>query len=148
MLAWTGSRQAGCFKTTNRNIASEPNTSGNHLEPDDEFSDFPARCVADPNLITPAELKAVKDDPSVFLVDIRTSREWMHGRIPGAVLIPLSDLPSRLDEIPRQRHVIIYCRSGNRTLRGLHILRKAGYPSARHLRGGILVWDGPIETDS
>ncbi len=109
-------------------------------------ADLLARYAPDPDFIDQAALKTIKEHPSVLLVDIRTPWEWEGGRIPGAVLIPLQELRERLDEIPRDRHVILYCRTANRTRQGLRILRNAGYPSVRHLRGGIHAWDGPIET--
>ncbi len=110
-------------------------------------ADLFTRYAPHPDFIDQAAFKTVKDHPSVFLVDIRTPREWMEGRIPGAVLIPLQALEERLKEIPRERHVILYCRTANRTRLGLRILQDAGYPSIRHLRGGIRAWDGPIESD-
>ncbi len=111
-------------------------------------ADLLANFAQDPDFIDQAAFKAIKEHPSVFLVDIRTPREWKGGRIPGAVLVPLQELRDRLDEVPRDRHVILYCRTANRTRQGLRILRNAGYPTVRHLRGGIHVWDGPIETDT
>ncbi len=118
-------------------------------EPDSRMDDADLldRHAPDPDFIEPAAFKAIRNRPSVFLVDIRTLREWNRGRIPGAVLIPLQELGNRLDEIPRDRHVILYCRTASRTRQGLRILRQAGYPSVRHLRGGIQAWDGPVETD-
>ena len=112
-----------------------------------EAADFLDRHAPDTDFIQPSALQAIREHPSVFLVDIRTPREWQGGRIPGAVLIPLHELGQRLGEIPRDRHVILYCRTASRTRRGLNILRDAGFPSVRHLRGGILAWDGPIENE-
>ncbi len=121
----------------------EPETSA----PMTDDGDLLARYAPDPDFIDQASFQAVKDHPSVFLVDIRTLREWNGGRIPGAVLIPLHELGERLDEVPRYQSVILYCRTANRTRQGLRLLRNAGFTSVRHLRGGIQAWDGPIETD-
>ena len=110
-------------------------------------SDLLDRYAPDADFIEPAALQAIREHPSVFQVDIRTPREWQAGRIPGAVLIPLQELGQRLHEIPRDRHVILYCRTASRTRQGLRILRNAGFSSVRHLRGGILAWTGPVETE-
>ena len=87
--------------------------------------------------------KIEKDE--IFLLDVREPYEWQIGRIPGATLIPLGELPFRLDEIDGAKEIIAYCRTGVRSLRALDILRKAGYASARHLKGGIHAWSDAID---
>ncbi|MDQ6800838.1 MAG: molybdopterin-synthase adenylyltransferase MoeB [Acidobacteriota bacterium] len=87
--------------------------------------------------VTPAELSKLKD---IDLIDIREQQEWNQGYIDGARLVPLSQLHRDLNSIPRDRDVVLYCRSGSRSAHALEMLRAAGYNRAKHLKGGILAW--------
>ena len=87
--------------------------------------------------ITPAELSTMKN---IDLIDIREQNEWNQGYIEGARLVPLSQLHNNLELIPRDRDVVLYCRSGSRSAHALEMLRAAGYNRAKHLKGGILAW--------
>lgn len=87
-----------------------------------------------------------KDD--VFLLDVREPQEWQDGRIPGAVHIPMGDVPDRLDEIDRDRPVITYCASGRRSGEVAQYLQGAGF-DATNMAGGIQRWESeglPVET--
>jgi rhodanese-related sulfurtransferase len=74
-----------------------------------------------------------------LLLDVRTPEEFAGGHIPGARNIPLQTLAQRLDEIPKNQPVIIYCRSGNRSRTASQQLARAGYTQLYDL-GGILQW--------
>lgn len=76
------------------------------------------------------------------LIDVREPNELKQGYIPGAVNIPLSRLRTRVAEIPQDRPVILYCRSGMRSKQAARLLRRHGYKQLSHLRGGILAWHG------
>lgn len=83
-----------------------------------------------------------------FLVDVRTQEEWDEVHIPGTVLIPLDELPDRLSEVPRDKDIVVVCRSGNRSEEGAAILLKAGYESVVGMDGGIRDWSAagyPVE---
>jgi rhodanese-related sulfurtransferase len=83
-----------------------------------------------------------------FLVDVRTQEEWDEVHIPGTVLIPLDELPDRLSEVPRDKDIVVVCRSGNRSEEGAAILLKAGYESVVGMEGGIRDWSAagyPVE---
>lgn len=74
------------------------------------------------------------------LVDVRTPAEFAAGHIDGAVNIPLQDLQRRMSELaPRERPIVLYCRSGNRSGRASHLLKGAGY-AAVHDLGSISRW--------
>ncbi|MEO8587218.1 MAG: molybdopterin-synthase adenylyltransferase MoeB [Acidobacteriota bacterium] len=75
-----------------------------------------------------------------FLLDVREPFEIPARALAGALNIPLAALPSRLDDVPRARDVVVYCESGIRSARALAILRAAGHARARHLAGGIARW--------
>ena len=80
-------------------------------------------------------------DPPV-LVDVRERNEWNQGHIPGAVLIPLGELESRIDDAApdRSRPVILYCASGNRSARAARTLAELGYEDAVNVAGGFTEW--------
>jgi phage shock protein E len=61
------------------------------------------------------------------LLDVRTSEEFASGHLDGAVLIPVSDLAVRMGELPRDRPVVVYCRSGRRSAAAADQLRSAGF---------------------
>ncbi|GAB4467899.1 MAG: hypothetical protein Kow00124_01420 [Anaerolineae bacterium] len=86
-----------------------------------------------------------RDD--VILLDVRTPEEFASGYIPGAINIPLDSLEERLSEIPTDKTVVVYCRSGNRSQPASRLLADAGYEV--YNMGGIIDWDAlgyPIET--
>jgi rhodanese-related sulfurtransferase len=84
-----------------------------------------------------------------FLLDVRSQEEWNEYHIPDTTLIPLDQLPSRLDEVPINQTVVIICRSGNRSQLGRDILNQAGYEQVVCMAGGLNAWraqDYPIVT--
>lgn len=84
---------------------------------------------------------------SHLLIDVRTAEEFASGHIQGAVNIPLDVLPSRLNEVPGDQPIVVYCRSGNRSAQATRILAQAGYNTIYDL-GGINTWTAqgfPVE---
>jgi rhodanese-related sulfurtransferase len=73
------------------------------------------------------------------LVDVRVGHEWDAGRIPGAVHLPLEELPERVGELDRERPVVLYCRGGSRSTMATDALLDAGFDAAK-LRDGIVGW--------
>ncbi|HTP05586.1 MAG TPA: rhodanese-like domain-containing protein [Nitrospirota bacterium] len=76
------------------------------------------------------------------LVDVRQPAEYEKGHLPGARLIPLAELASRLGEIDPRRPTIVYCRSGNRSRSAVGILLDAGFKDVFSMGGGISAWNG------
>jgi rhodanese-related sulfurtransferase len=88
-------------------------------------------------------------DEGAFVLDVREPDEWAAGHIPGATLIPLGQLASRLGELERNAKIVVVCRSGNRSAEGRDILLGAGFPAVTSLEGGMTDWEQaglPIET--
>lgn len=95
---------------------------------------------------TVEELKTRLDQHESFLLlDVREPQEFEICRIPGSVLIPLGDLPSRLSELEGRGDMIVHCKSGVRSGKAVRLLREAGYSKARNLKGGILAWINRID---
>jgi adenylyltransferase/sulfurtransferase len=96
--------------------------------------------------ITALELKEMQDrGDSLLLVDVREPAEWEIVRIPGAVLIPKGDLPSKLSELPQDKPVIMYCKTGIRSAETLALLKNAGFADAKHVQGGISAWATQVD---
>jgi rhodanese-related sulfurtransferase len=74
-----------------------------------------------------------------MLLDVRELDEWAAGHIPGAVHIPMGELAGRLDEIPRDRDVVVLCRSGGRSASVTKYLAQGGW-RVRNLAGGMSTW--------
>jgi molybdopterin/thiamine biosynthesis adenylyltransferase/rhodanese-related sulfurtransferase len=95
----------------------------------------------DEDEMTVIELKALMDrGEAPTIVDVREPNEFEICRIPGAVLIPLRQLPSRVHELDPSAEVVLQCRSGVRSAHATAWLRQAGFTRARNLTGGILAW--------
>lgn len=83
-----------------------------------------------------------------FVLDVRTQEEWDEYHAPNTTLIPLDQLPSRLNEVPQDREIVVVCRSGNRSQRGRDILLNAGFQQVTSMKGGLNEWRAsgyPIE---
>jgi rhodanese-related sulfurtransferase len=76
----------------------------------------------------------------LFLVDIRTPGEIAQGAIPDAVHLPMHLIPLRMNELPRDKDVILYCRSGARSYHACSYLLQQGFDKVINLRGGIIGW--------
>jgi adenylyltransferase/sulfurtransferase len=95
--------------------------------------------------LTVRELKARMDaGEDIFLLDVREPYEYQIAQI-GGKLIPQNDVPARLAEIPRDREIIVHCRSGARSQRIAEFLKQSGYPSVVNVAGGILAWSDEID---
>ncbi|MBK9123732.1 MAG: rhodanese-like domain-containing protein [Chloroflexi bacterium] len=75
------------------------------------------------------------------VVDVRQQQEYVDGHIKGAKLIPLNELSSRMNELPKDRELVIVCRSGSRSSVATRQLNGAGY-NAVNLSGGMIAWSG------
>jgi rhodanese-related sulfurtransferase len=75
-----------------------------------------------------------------YLIDVREDDEWLAGHAPGAVHLPMIELPDRLDEVPRDRDVVIVCRSGHRSAEVVSYLIGRGIGNVRNLADGMLGW--------
>jgi rhodanese-related sulfurtransferase len=81
-----------------------------------------------------------KYQSGAFLLDVRTPEEWNEFHAPNTTLIPLDELPSRLSEIPRDKEIVVVCRSGNRSQQGRDILLNAGFQQVTSMQGGLNEW--------
>ena len=96
--------------------------------------------------MTPAELKAKLDaGEDIFLLDVREPHEFDIASIPGTTLIPLGQLPHRVDELNATADIVIHCKSGMRSARAQKILKEMGFSRVTNLTGGILRWSDEVD---
>lgn len=92
------------------------------------------------------EVKAMLDRGDQFLLlDVREPHEYKICNIPGARLIPLGEVSQRLHEIDKNADIVIHCKMGGRSARACGILKQAGFPRVRNMKGGILAWSDRVD---
>ncbi len=92
----------------------------------------------------PAEIPVseayTKYQNGAFFLDVRTQEEWNQFHALNSTLIPLDQLPSRLNEIPKDKEIVVVCRTGNRSAQGRDILLNAGFTQVTSMQGGLTEW--------
>ena len=97
--------------------------------------------------VTAKEAKKLIDNQEVTIIDVRTQEEFESGHIPESRLLPLQELPTRLDELDKDTTYLIVCRSGNRSGQAQTLLKDAGFKKTYNLIGGVTVWPYSLVTD-
>jgi adenylyltransferase/sulfurtransferase len=96
--------------------------------------------------ITPTEVKAKLDRGDKFqLIDVREPHEYQICSIPGAKLIPLGELPKRLNELDPTVELVAHCKSGMRSAKAIDLLKQSGFKKLRNMKGGILAWSDQVD---
>ena len=93
--------------------------------------------------------KSMKQTPGLYLLDVRTPGEYAQKHIKGAHLIPIDQVQKRINEIPKDRSIIVYCETGVRSTQVGRYLDRLGYNSVSNLSQGIMGWQlrgYPIES--
>ncbi len=76
----------------------------------------------------------------IVLLDIRTEGEVAQGILPGSEHLPMHLIPIRMSELPRDKDVLLYCRSGARSYHACTYMQQQGFTNVINLRGGIIGW--------
>jgi rhodanese-related sulfurtransferase len=92
-----------------------------------------------PPTINVAEASA-KRNAGAYILDVREPSEWVDYHVPGSTQIPLGSLASRVNEVPKDKEVVVVCHSGNRSQTGRDILLKAGFTRVTSMSGGLVAW--------
>jgi rhodanese-related sulfurtransferase len=91
--------------------------------------------------ISSREAKALLEkNKNIFLLDVRTPQENSQARLPGTVLIPINEFERRINEVPRNRTILVYCAVGSRSKPVAEFLSKNGYKEVYHMTDGIVGW--------
>jgi len=98
--------------------------------------------------MTPEELKAKLDaGEDIFVLDVREQFEYEIARIEGSTLIPLGELPRRVEELDSTADIVIHCKSGKRSAKAQQILKDMGFSRVTNLTGGILRWSEDVDDE-
>lgn len=82
----------------------------------------------------------IAEGDDFMLLDIRSAGELAQGMLPDAEHLPMHLIPMRLNELPRDKEIVLYCHSGARSYNACAYLAQQGFSNAVNLRGGILAW--------
>jgi len=95
--------------------------------------------------ITATELKARQDrGEKLFILDVREPHEYQICNLNGK-LIPLGELPRRVNELDSSVEMVVHCRSGKRSADAIHFLQTAGFKKLWNLKGGVLAWADEVD---
>ncbi|WP_432833287.1 rhodanese-like domain-containing protein [Dactylosporangium sp. CA-092794] len=89
--------------------------------------------------IPTATVGDITDD--AYLLDVREDDEWAAGHAPGAVHVPMMQIPARIEEIPEDRDVYVVCRVGGRSARVVGFLMSNGRDRVVNVDGGMQSWE-------
>ncbi|MCC7046121.1 MAG: sulfurtransferase [Alphaproteobacteria bacterium] len=96
--------------------------------------------------IDPVNLRQMRQDQVRHLVvDVREQWELEIASLPDSLHLPLGDLPARYTELPKDRPLVVLCRTGRRSLQATMWLRAQGYGNAVNLRGGVHLWSDQVD---
>jgi len=87
--------------------------------------------------LSPKELDEKK---GMVLLDVRTNNEYAQGHIPGAVHIPLSEIGEKVKKLKKDKDIVVFCASGNRSIWAIKRLMGMGFKNLYNLKGGYRAW--------
>jgi rhodanese-related sulfurtransferase len=102
-----------------------------------------------PEEVDPPEAARLATEHELVIVDVREPEEWASGHAPSALHLPLSELGTEHHRLPRDRHLLVICRSGGRSAMAAAFLSRLGH-RVSNVRGGMLAWlehQLPVVTD-
>jgi sulfur-carrier protein adenylyltransferase/sulfurtransferase len=106
----------------------------------------PVAAAATAGEIEPAEVKSKIDRGDSFvLIDVREPHEYQICKIPFARLIPLGELPKRVNELDSADEFVVHCKSGVRSAKAQEFLKQAGFKKVLNMKGGILAWSDKVD---
>lgn len=94
--------------------------------------------------ISASELPDYLTDKTRVLIDVREPHEYKGGHVQGMKNIPVGQISKRLGEIPKDKEVVLMCRSGTRSMMAARNLKKQGYDRIVNVKGGISAWGGKV----
>jgi len=88
--------------------------------------------------------RRLDEGENIFLLDVREPHEFQIASI-GGHLIPLRDLPARVNELDKNREIVVHCKMGGRSQKAAELLKQAGFTKIQNLAGGIQAWSEQID---
>ena len=80
-----------------------------------------------------------------LVLDVREPQEYEIGKIDGSTLIPLGEIPTRFQELPSDKEIVVNCKMGGRSAQACMFLADNGYENVTNLAGGILAWSDEVD---
>ena len=105
----------------------------------------PSEQVGEEFQISVEELRQKIDDGQVVLLDVREPMEWEIAHLDKAILMPVAQVPARVNELSTADDIVVYCKSGVRSARITNFLRELGFRKVKNLVGGIDEWAGRVD---
>ncbi len=94
----------------------------------------------------PAELAShLKAGHTPVLLDVREEWEWNTCRLPNSLLIPLRELPTRIEELDKTAEIVVVCHHGVRSFHAAHYLKSLGFDHVINLSGGVAAWADEVD---
>ncbi|WP_018750990.1 rhodanese-like domain-containing protein [Paenibacillus sanguinis] len=96
------------------------------------------------------ELHSLLQNPAntAVVIDVREPHEYQAAHIPGVPLIPMGEIPNRMEEFDRNQEYIFVCRSGSRSFEVARYFQALGFPRVHNYLGGMLNWDREVISGS
>ena len=85
------------------------------------------------------------NNENFILLDVRTDQEVFISKIQGSIHIPMNDVPLRLDELNKEKEIVVQCKSGKRSARVCEFLLNNNFVNVKNLKGGIIAWSEEID---
>jgi rhodanese-related sulfurtransferase len=95
--------------------------------------------------LSPTEVKLMRDQGQATLLDVRTPEELRLAHLPGAVHIPMAELPARMAELDAGAPIVVLCHHGVRSEMAARFLERNGFANVSHLIGGIDAWSECVD---
>jgi len=95
--------------------------------------------------VTEAHALLQRDKSTALLIDVREPREVEICSVAGSEKIPMGQIPAAISNLPRDRHLLVLCHHGGRSMRVTQFLRANGFPNVTNIAGGIEAWATEVE---
>jgi len=92
------------------------------------------------NIMSPEAKKLVEQKKNVYLLDVRTPQEYAQAKLKGSVLIPINEIERRVNEVPKNRPILVLCAVGSRSNLVAGFLVNKGYGEVYNLTDGLVGW--------
>ena len=86
------------------------------------------------------------NNENFILLDVRTDQEVFISKIEGSIHIPMNDVPLRLDELNKEKEIVVQCKSGKRSAKVCEFLLNNNFSNVKNLKGGIIAWSEEIDS--
>jgi rhodanese-related sulfurtransferase/TusA-related sulfurtransferase len=100
-----------------------------------------------PNVVSNEELFTKLNEAGVMILDVREQAEYAFGHIPGAISIPLGELEQRMEELSKEHHIYVVCRTGSRSDLAARKLAEQGFANVWNVMPGMSQWTGPLQKE-